>query len=273
MRIYTEFSEPMKSERLYESFLKGTLPREGCILTEGPRVYFLRETPAPNIPDRASSAPSAETAILDSGREVPLVSFPDTAGKAEAAWKSYREGRHLPAGCALAVSSDCILVFPAAAWTPDLGSMDMFRLSFDPLEEVLTPTEAAARFGLDVKRIQADCENAGTGIFTFRDVRKSDKTWLISKRAADRIYGHHPEEHTGIDPLILVFTTTEAAKIWNRDSGTVRNAAGGAGHMSARMGEGERRKSGRIWLVTRDAMERLFGQFLPNEMKAALRRR
>ena len=37
------------------------------------------------------------------------------------------------------------------------------------------------------------------------------------------------------------------------------------------MEEGERRKSGRTWLVTRDAMDRLFGQALPAAMKDAMK--
>lgn len=41
--------------------------------------------------------------------------------------------------------------------------------------------------------------------------------------------------------------------------------------MNARMHEEERKKSGRVWLVTRSAMERLFGQALPNKMKEAMK--
>ena len=37
------------------------------------------------------------------------------------------------------------------------------------------------------------------------------------------------------------------------------------------MHEGDRRKSGRIWLVRREAMERLFGQSLPERMAEAMR--
>lgn len=32
-----------------------------------------------------------------------------------------------------------------------------------------------------------------------------------------------------MNPLLLVFTTLEAAELWNRDSGDVRSAASGAG--------------------------------------------
>ena len=74
-----------------------------------------------------------------------------------------------------------------------------------------------------------------------------------------------------MSPLLLVFSTVEGADIWSRDSGVVRSAAGGAGHMNARMHEEERKKSGRVWLVTRSAMERLFGQALPNKMKEAMK--
>ena len=48
-------------------------------------------------------------------------------------------------------------------------------------------------------------------------------------------------------------------------------AMSAAGHAAARMHEGDRRKSGRIWLVRREAMERLFGQALPERMAEAMR--
>lgn len=262
MRIYSRTGQE-KAEKLYEAFLEGRLPEEGCIVTEGPRLYLLDSPPSlqGGLPQPAE------------GGDVPLFAFPGTEERAAAAYRSYRDGRRLPAGCVLAAVPEGILVFPESAWTPDLGSMAMFRLSFDPLEEVLTPKEASDLFGVDVKRIQSDCEEAGAGILSRRAVRKSDKTWLLSRREAAAAYGAPPEERLFPDPLLLVFSSTEAAKIWNRDSGAVRNAAGGAGHMSARMGDGERRKSGRTWLVTRDAMNRLFGQFVPERMKEAMKDR
>ena len=74
-----------------------------------------------------------------------------------------------------------------------------------------------------------------------------------------------------MNPLLLVFTTLEAADLWNRDSGDVRSAASGAGHRVARMADGDRRKSGRSWIVTRDAMERLYGPPVFEKMREAVR--
>ena len=74
-----------------------------------------------------------------------------------------------------------------------------------------------------------------------------------------------------MNPLLLVFTTLEAANLWNRDSGDVRSAASGAGHRAARMADGDRRKSGRSWLVTRDAMERLYGSPVFEKMRKVMK--
>ena len=74
-----------------------------------------------------------------------------------------------------------------------------------------------------------------------------------------------------MNPLLLVFTTLEAAELWNRDSGDVRLAASGAGHRAARMVDGDRRKSGRTWLVTRNAMERLYGPPVFEKMRKVMK--
>lgn len=256
--IYTSLSQSL-SDRCYEAFLTGNIPEEGWLLTEGSHLYLLPEAP---------SVPSGKIFTVPSG---PADYFESTLPeeKTLAAWKSYLSGRRLPAGAALAAGGGKVLFFAPSDYEPDLSHMDMYRLPFDPLEEILTPQEAAKLYGTDAKRISADCERMG--VFTSREVRKSGNTWLILKSAAGRIYHEETERTYTINPLLLVFSTLEAAKIWNRDSGAVRSAAAGAGHSSARMGEGERRKSGRTWLVTRDAMERLFGQALPVLMKEAMR--
>lgn len=53
-----------------------------------------------------------------------------------------------------------------------------------------------------------------------------------------------------------VLTFTEAAELWNLSDGSVlRNAV-----RQGRFKEEEYRQSGRTWLVTREAMERLYGK-------------
>lgn len=257
--IYTSLSQSL-SDKCYEAFLLGNIPEEGWILTEGAHLYLLSDVPA---------VPSGKIFTIPGG---PADYFESTLPeeKMMAAWKSYMSGRRLPAGAALAAGEGKVLFFNPSDYEPDLSHMDGYHLPFDPLEEVVTPQEAAKLYKVDAKRISADCERLPS-LFSPQEIRKSGNTWLLLKSAAGRVYHEEIEKSYTINPLLLVFSTLEAAKIWNRDSGVVRSAAAGAGHSSARMGEGERRKSGRTWLVTRDAMERLFGQALPVLMKEAMK--
>ena len=258
--IYTALNQSL-SDQCYTAFLTGSIPEEGWLLTEGVHLYFLGE--APELPEGKIITTAAGPADF-------LVSSLEET-KALAAYKNYLAGRRLPAGAALAAGEGKVILFSPEAFEPDLGHMDMYRLAFDPLEEVVTPQEAAKLYHVDAKRVQADCERAGISVFQAHEVRRSASTWLILKSAAGRVYHEEKKKTYTINPLLLVFSTLEAAHIWNRDSGVVRSAAAGAGHASARMGEGERRKSGRTWLVTRAAMERLFGQALPMLMKEAMK--
>ncbi|WP_265445136.1 helix-turn-helix domain-containing protein [Acetivibrio straminisolvens] len=52
----------------------------------------------------------------------------------------------------------------------------------------------------------------------------------------------------------FVFTFAEAAEIWGLSESTLRKA-----QFDGRFRENETRKSGKIWLVTRRAMERIYG--------------
>ena len=257
-RIYTTPSAPTFQEKCYSAFLTGSLPSEGCLLVSGPHVFFLTE--APEIPPGEEiSIPALPFERIFSALSLPL---------AKNTCKAYAEGRRLPAGCALLSTAEGIFVFPSAAYEPDLGHMEIFSLTFDPLEEVLTPQEAAALYSVDVKRVQSDCEHAGEGaVFSPAEVRRSGNTFLLLKSAAERVYKGHSEAPRGISPFLLVFSSVEAAYLWNREPGIVRSAAGGAGHAAARMQEGDRRKSGRTWLVRREAMQRLFGQAVPGRMR------
>lgn len=264
IRIYSHTENEGQSQICYGAYLTGAIPKEGWLVTEGAHLYLLSQRPP---------LPEGEGVPVSQG-PVDFISTTLPAAKARAAYGAYLSGRRLPAGCALAAGEGTIGIISSSAYEPDLGHMDMYRLPFDPLEEVVTPREAANLYGADAKRVQADCEGAGeNGIFSLSEVRRSGNTYLILRQSAERVYGGKKDGRLPfpLNPLLLVFSTVEAARLWNRDSGAVRSAAAGAGHASARMTEGERRKSGRTWLVTRDAMDRLFGQALPAAMKEAMK--
>ena len=56
-----------------------------------------------------------------------------------------------------------------------------------------------------------------------------------------------------------VLTAGEAAEIWGKAHITVRQACSGFKDKPPRFKAGEYRQSGKVWLVTRKAMERVFG--------------
>lgn len=56
-----------------------------------------------------------------------------------------------------------------------------------------------------------------------------------------------------------VMTAAEAAELWGKDPSTVQNACSGYRKAPPRFLPTEARKAGRIWLVTRAGMIRVFG--------------
>ena len=56
-----------------------------------------------------------------------------------------------------------------------------------------------------------------------------------------------------------VMTAAEAAELWGKDPSTVQNACSGYRKSPPRFLPTEARKAGRIWLVTRAGMRRVFG--------------
>ena len=264
-RIYTSALSAAASEACYAAFLTGSLPTEGCFLVSGPHLFLMDSLP-PLPEGRGVPVSFGPVSWIRSGISSQMQSI--------SVYRAFLSGRRLPAGTALAAGKDGITVFPAELYEADLGKMEPFSLSFDPLEEVLTPQEAAKLYHVDAKRIQWDCEHAGeSAVFSLAETRRSGNTWLLTRNAALRVYEGKEMPAYAIDPLLLVFSTVEAAHIWNRDSGVVRSAAGGAGHAAARMHEGDRRKSGRIWLVRRNGeiVELPYREKLPNNMMYELR--
>lgn len=151
-------------------------------------------------------------------------------------------------------------------WTPGEDFAEWKR-EIDFTMYTVTAEEAGTLYGISGKTVASDCEK---GAFKKSEARRSGKNWLITKQAAALRYGGS-EPAAPMNPLLLVFTTLEAAELWNRDSGDVRSAASGAGHRAARMGDGDRRKSGRTWLVTRNAMERLYGPPVFEKMRKVMK--
>lgn len=178
----------------------------------------------------------------------------DSESKTLFACREFLGARRLPSGVTAALSEKGIYIFPDGLWTPGEDFAEWKR-EIDFTMYTVTAEEAGTLYGISGKTVASDCEK---GAFKKSEARRSGKNWLITKQAAALRYGGS-EPAAPMNPLLLVFTTLEAAELWNRDSGDVRSAASGAGHRAARMVDGDRRKSGRTWLVTRNAMERLYG--------------
>ena len=237
----------------YGKYLLGEPTERGAVIFHGPYLYITKE--------------NFETEGLEiSSPFGRIVHATDSDEKAERTVKEFLGGRRLPVDVAAAISVKGFFVFPKEKWEPR-GEFEEFRIETDLTALVMTAEETAGKYELTAKKVEADCEN---GVFSKKEARKSKDTWLITKEGTDRIYGENKEEKYPVTPLMFVFTTGEAAEIWNRDKGDVRSAAAGAGHRAARLFDGERRKSGRTWLVTRKAMEKLYGPAVPEKMRAAM---
>ena len=56
-----------------------------------------------------------------------------------------------------------------------------------------------------------------------------------------------------------VMSTTEAAKRWNVSPTTIKLYCLGTKNQTPKFNKNEYRKSGKVWLVTKSGMERVFG--------------
>ena len=83
---------------------------------------------------------------------------------------------------------------------------------------------------------------------------------LLQPDDRDNIAIHHLEIsatpfYNSSPVLTQVFTFSEAAELWNIDSSTLRHRI-----TSEKLLEGiDYKKSGKVWLITKSAMERLYG--------------
>lgn len=63
-----------------------------------------------------------------------------------------------------------------------------------------------------------------------------------------------------------IMTTQEAAERWGLNPGSVKHLCTGIGKVKPRLVEGkECRKSGGVWIITREGMERLYGREQPKQ--------
>lgn len=246
--------ESAETFKAYESYLLGQPAKAGTVLRQGAFLYIWKEKFETNGTVLQTSYGTVVTTL-------------DSESKTLFACREFLGGRRLPSGVSAALSEKGIYIFPDELWTlrDDFAE---WKREIDFTMYAVTAEEAGALYGISGKTVASDCEK---GAFKKSEARKSGKNWLITKQAADFRYGGGSEPAAPMNPLLLVFTTLEAAELWNRDSGDVRSAASGAGHRAARMGDGDRRKSGRSWIVTRNAMERLYGPPVFEKMRKVMK--
>ena len=247
------FARPQDSAawKVCESYLLGLPPERGTIICYKKAFYIDRdcfEIKGREIP----------------GMPVPVITTLESEGKTVLAVREFMSGRRLPVGTAVALSAKGIFVFSEKEWTPD-GPFEELKWPETVVQWVMTAEEAEEKYGLPSKKARNDCKN---NLFSPGEARKSGPAWLITTEAADRMYGTGKGKIAPVNPFLLVFSTAEAGILWNRDGGDVRAAAAGAGHRAARLFDGDRRQSGRTWLVTRMAMDHLYGPADPGKMKA-----
>lgn len=227
-----------EAARAYGAWLTGTRPENAAVILTGPAIFLVPEGLAPTGTRMEEGVYSV---LAD-----PL--------RAETAFRNLRAWRRLPPGTAAALTAAGIQLFPADAFTPPAEAAP---LTFpDILNDVLTEKEGAELAGIQAKALRARCEAGQFGALA----KPTPSGWLMARAA---LTGESP----AINPLLLVYATTEAARLWGRSAEDLRSAAAGAGHRAARLGEGERRRAGRTWLVTRAAMEKLCGDPIPEEWK------
>ena len=66
----------------------------------------------------------------------------------------------------------------------------------NPLDEVMTATEAAVQWGIAVRTIQQACTGYRGGPARFHpdEVRKAIGVWLVTRTGMERLYDPRPEE-------------------------------------------------------------------------------
>lgn len=250
--LYKNITE-QEALALYDCYLAGHLPKAGSLIVEGVRLLCAGD----------GAAEKGRDAAVSFGQVQSIATTFEEDRKALSAWREYLAGRPVPAFAA-------VIVTPAGVLVTERGHLEggePLTMPAGLLEEVMTAAEAAKVFAVKEKEILSAIES---GSFRNFEARKSGNVFLVTKQGMQRVFEGKESEPYPLLPLRIIFSTVEAAELWNRDAGYVRSSAGGAGHMAARMNDSERRKSGRTWLVTREAMERVFGFPDAEKMRALM---
>lgn len=200
------------------------------------------------FPDGAVHETAEETGCISGGG--------DAEKKVLLTRQAYWDWKRLPVGTAVFVSAEGMQIYQTGRRRADLSAYRTWNEPH-PLEGVCTLQEACSLYQLSETQIMKICRQKGKAAGS---LRRSGTVTLIRKSVLDQAAGQKSQTFF-VNPLLLVFSSIEAADLWNRPSGDVRSAAAGSGHRAARMLPEECRHTGKIWLVTRSAMERVYGGF------------
>ena len=178
--------------------------------------------------------------------------------KTQTIYKAYMEGRPIAGGAELLVKNGKIYIYEKE----NEEKTDDLKLPENIINEVMTDKEIEEKYEVNAKQFKHD-------ISEIKETEKHEykNTMLLTKNAIVTLYKKEKIKiETEINPLLFILTTQEAGYIWNKDPQEVRASAIGSGHRNARLVEGKDcRKSGKTWLITTEAMYRLFG--MPDTQK------
>ena len=166
IRIYAHTENEEQRPATGANFLTGTIPQK--------RMDPYGKEPVCIFLDRKPAMPEGGPCSQPKDRWIP---FPTTlpAAKARAAWSPISPAAACRQGCALAAGRRAIRIislFPPMNRTWGIWICTVF-LSI--LEEVVTPRGPANLYGADAK-VQADCEEQESRIFSLSEVRHSGNT-------------------------------------------------------------------------------------------------
>ena len=258
------------AEETYAAWLLGNRPPH-AVTVSGGNLYLSPPLPRPTT--------TQEMKISD----IDIVTTEEETVTRTAA-RNFFAWRRLPGRLICARDEAGLLVCDKTTWDTLIAGFSWEPLIFpNLLTDVLTEKEAAEILGVPEKELKKKRE---AHLFPLRLWKPSGQTALYLASAVENIKnnaGHFSEEKNGMVsaeknentkgapvseieitdrallPLLLVFTPPEAAPLWNRPAAEIRSAAAGAGHRAARLSESESRQVGRHRLVSRAALETLFG--------------
>jgi|GEM_PF-504749 len=147
--------------------------------------------------------------------------------------------------------------------------------------DILSTGEAAELWNIDSRKISSACieKKAESKLMLDVECRKSHNSWLVTYQGMLRLYGEAPNEREFVNSKIIsslrnTLTCNEAALLWGVHKENIKRAC--AGQVSNKNGRTnprfmlnvEYRKSGNIWLVTVEGMERLYGKMRNKQTSA-----